>query len=105
MLALQDLAFAAGTGYTAINILVVDFYIRYDELKIAPMKWLSWISYARYALQGLAYNEYHGRSFKTASSIVTGLPGRLPETSQISIMSDTEGMQQHVVQVVGQLIS
>lgn len=66
-----------GTGYTALCILVIDFFIRYDSLKVLPMQWLSWISFPRYAIQGMAFEEYNNVNFTRPGSIVTGLPGIL----------------------------
>ena len=69
------MAFVSGVGYTALGILLVDFFITYSQLKIPPMKWLSWIAYPRYAMQALAYNEYSGVTFAESGSVVAGLPG------------------------------
>lgn len=74
-LCLQDIAFVMGVGYTALSILLVDFFITYSELKVPPAQWASWISYTRYSMQGLVYNEYNNRNFSMPGSIVTGLPG------------------------------
>lgn len=72
---MQDVAFALGVAYTAMCVLVTDFFITYSELRILPMKWLSWISFTRYALQGLTNLEYGNTEFAQPGSIITGLPG------------------------------
>ncbi|KAK9791189.1 hypothetical protein WJX73_005888 [Symbiochloris irregularis] len=71
----QDVAFALGVAYVSLCVLVTDFFINYSELKILPAKWVSWISFTRYALQGLARLQYDNTVFAEPGSIINGLPG------------------------------
>ena len=53
----QDIAFVLATSYVAISILLGGFYIPIEMITIAPLRWLSYLSYPRYTLNGLARND------------------------------------------------
>ena len=59
----QDLAYVLATGYVAASILVSGFFIQIAQLKVAPMRWISYLSYPRYAVQGIAQIELSGVIF------------------------------------------
>ena len=46
---LQDIAYVLATGYVGLSILLSGFFVRPSQLKIAPLLWLSYISYPRWA--------------------------------------------------------
>jgi len=43
----QDLAYVLATGYVAISILLSGFYLRIDDMKLALMRGLSYLSYTK----------------------------------------------------------
>ena len=45
--ALQDIAYVLATGYVGLSILLSGFFVRPSQLKVAPLLWLSYISYPR----------------------------------------------------------
>ena len=47
MLTMQDMAYVLATGYVSMCILLSGVFIRKTEYKVAPMNWLSYISYTR----------------------------------------------------------
>ena len=51
------------TGYVASSILMSGFYIRIQDMKVSVMRGLSYLSYTKYAMQGVARLELLGRSF------------------------------------------
>jgi ATP-binding cassette, subfamily G (WHITE), member 2 len=53
----QDLAFVLAVSYVAISILLGGFYAPLTDIKIAPLRWLSYLSYPRYTFQGMVRNE------------------------------------------------
>ena len=48
---LQDIAYVLATGYVGLSILLSGFFVRPSQLKVAPLLWLSYISYPRWATQ------------------------------------------------------
>ena len=44
---MQDMAYVLATGYVSLCILLSGVFIRKSEYKVAPMDWLSYISYTR----------------------------------------------------------
>ena len=44
---LQDMAYVLATGYVGLSILLSGFFVRPSQLKVAPLLWLSYISYPR----------------------------------------------------------
>ena len=50
---LQDIAYVLATGYVGLSILLSGFFVRPSQLKVAPLLWLSYISYPRWANQSL----------------------------------------------------
>lgn len=65
---LQDLAYVLATGYVAASILVSGFFIQLKQLRVAPMRWLSYLSYPRYAVSGIAQLELAGVTFYPPSA-------------------------------------
>ncbi|CAL5218719.1 g432 [Coccomyxa viridis] len=59
----QDIAYVLATGYVGLSILLSGFFVRPSQLKIAPLLWLSYISYPRWCFAGLAQNEEGGRLY------------------------------------------
>ncbi len=47
---MQDIAYVLATGYVGLSILLSGFFVRPSQLKIAPLLWLSYISYPRWAM-------------------------------------------------------
>lgn len=65
---LQDLAYVLATGYVAASILVSGFFIQLKALRVAPMRWISYLSYPRYAVAGIAQLELAGVTFYPPST-------------------------------------
>ena len=71
---MQDMAYVLATGYVASSILLSGFYIRIKAIKIGFIRALSWLSYTKYAMQGMGRIELHNRSWdpSTCSSSAAG---------------------------------
>lgn len=50
----QDLAYVLATGYVAASILLSGFYLRIDDMKLAVMRGLSYLSYTKCVPQSVA---------------------------------------------------
>ena len=59
----QDMAYMNAVGYSTLGVLLMGFWVRIQHIKIAPLRWLSFIFYQRWALQGFSHNELAGRKF------------------------------------------
>ena len=46
--------------YVSLSLLVAGFFVQLSHLTIAPMHWLSFVSYPRFAITGLSRLELHG---------------------------------------------
>ena len=60
---LQDMAYVLATGYVASSILLSGFYLRIKDIKIGFIRALSWLSYTKYAMQGVGRVELAGRTW------------------------------------------
>ena len=49
--------------YVSLSLLVAGFFVQLSHLTIAPMHWLSFISYPRFAITGLSRLELHGVNY------------------------------------------
>ncbi|BDA42962.1 ABC transporter G family member 22 [Coccomyxa sp. Obi] len=56
----QDLAYVLATGYVAASILLSGFYLRIDDMKLAVMRGLSYLSYTKYAMEAVSKLELSG---------------------------------------------
>ncbi|KAK9834135.1 hypothetical protein WJX81_001128 [Elliptochloris bilobata] len=75
LVAIQDLAYILATGYVALSLLLAGFYLRVGEFKLRPLVWLSYISYPRWTLQGMARVELGGHVFNPPGCVAEGMPG------------------------------
>ena len=53
----QDVAYVMAIGYVSLSILLGGFYIRVSEISNLGLRYMSYLSYPRFTLQGLAINE------------------------------------------------
>lgn len=53
----QDVAYVLAIAYVSLSILLGGFYIRISEVPFKVLRYMSYLSYPRFALQGLAINE------------------------------------------------
>lgn len=67
------------TGYVAVSILLGGFYIRIREIKLAPLRWLSNLSYPLFTMQGLSRLELSGIKYRPAGCIAAGMAGATDE--------------------------
>ena len=51
----------------ATSILLSGFYIRIKDMKVSVMRGLSYLSYTKYAMQGVSRLELAGRLFDSSS--------------------------------------
>ena len=59
----QDIAFATGIGSAALGALLMGYLVRIKRIPSAPLKWLSYLVFHRWAFSGLTWAEMHGRRF------------------------------------------
>ena len=55
------------TAYVACSILWSGFYIRIADMKVSLMRGLSWLSYTKYAMMGVARVELQDRVYDTTA--------------------------------------
>ena len=55
------------TGYVASSILLSGFYLRIKDIKIGFIRALSWLSYTKYAMQGVGRVELAGRTWDSST--------------------------------------
>ena len=66
-------ATAVAGRYVSVSILLAGFFVRFEALKIAPIRWLSFLSYPRFAIAGLSTLELEGINFyPTSASLAAG---------------------------------
>jgi ATP-binding cassette, subfamily G (WHITE), member 2 len=53
----QDVAYVISIAYVSLSILLSGFYIRASDIPFRILRWMSYLSYPRYAFQGLAMVE------------------------------------------------
>lgn len=68
----QDLAYVLATSYVATSILVSGFYIRIRDMRVSIMRGLSYLSYTKYAMQGVSRLELSGRRFDDTNCPAAG---------------------------------
>ena len=56
----QDLAYVLATGYVAASILLSGFYLRARDMSLTAMRGLSYLSYTKYAMEGVSQIELRG---------------------------------------------
>jgi len=71
----QDLAFVLAVSYVAISILLGGFYAPLKDIKIAPLRWMSYLSYPRYTFQGMVRNELFQDRYRPQGCLSTALLG------------------------------
>jgi len=71
----QDLAFVLAVSYVAISILLGGFYAPLKDIKIAPLRWLSYLSYPRYTFQGMVRNELLPDKYRPQGCLSNALLG------------------------------
>ena len=71
----QDLAFVLAVSYVAISILLGGFYAPLKDIKIAPLRWLSYLSYPRYIFQGMVRNELMPDKYRPQGCLSSALLG------------------------------
>ena len=56
-------SYVAVSRYVSLSLLVAGFFVQLSHLAIAPMHWLSFVSYPRFAITGLSRLELHGVNY------------------------------------------
>jgi hypothetical protein len=59
----QDLAYVLATGYVASSILLSGFLLRTQDMKLPVMRWMSYASYTKYAMEGVSRLELAGMTW------------------------------------------
>eukprot|EP00884_Botryococcus_braunii_P017815 jgi/Botrbrau1/4717/Bobra.0218s0033.2 len=70
----MDLAFMLSCFYSSISFVLAGFYYRISLMKIAPMRWLSTLMYARWVMVGLARVQLEGVQFYYPTGCDVGKP-------------------------------
>ncbi|GIL43410.1 hypothetical protein Vafri_1186 [Volvox africanus] len=85
----QDTAFMVAIAWTAVNILMSNYLIRYDDMsQIWLTKVLRWFSVMMWTFQGMAAAEYRNQFYSCASGfgtpVLATLPSYLPGNPAVS---------------------
>lgn len=76
---MQDAAFTITSSYVSMSLLLCGFYIRVKDMPLSFIKGLTWATFSKYTLQGLAHNEFQDRDWSdTTSTCSTQTPRRAP---------------------------
>ncbi|GAX73384.1 hypothetical protein CEUSTIGMA_g837.t1 [Chlamydomonas eustigma] len=107
----QDTAFMLGIAWTAVNLLLSNFFISYDQMYFYGLSQLRWISATNFCFEGMAQVELLGGNFDCSggisSSEVTLLPKLLPNTTLVNstaVQSAIESKQPGCVASVDSLL-
>jgi hypothetical protein len=65
----QDVAFMVAIGWTALNLLLSNFFITFDQLTLKPFSQLRYLSAMGYAFEGLTRAELSGRTYNCSSGM------------------------------------
>lgn len=63
----QDLAYVLATGYVASSILLAGFYMRIGDMNLQFLRYFSYLSYTKYAMEGVAHLELRGMLYPGCS--------------------------------------
>jgi hypothetical protein len=84
----QDLAFMISIAWTAVNLLMSNFFITYDQMGLNWLSQLRWLSAMGYSFDGLAQLELRGALYDCSGglpeSVISLLPGLLPNTTLVT---------------------
>jgi len=94
----QDIAFMLAIAWTAVNLLMSNFFIMYDQMTLSWLSQLRWVSAMGYAFDGLAQLELSGDMYNCSSGapggVVQLLPQLLPNTTLLSSQLVTQQLQE-----------
>ena len=62
----QDAAFMLAIAFTAMNILLSNFFIPFEMIELSWVSWLRWLSAMGYTWNGLTKLEFQNRDFSCA---------------------------------------
>ena len=65
----QDMAFMVAIAFTALNMLMSNFFIPFEQIELNWVAWLRWLSAMGYAWNGVTKIEFQNRDFSCAAGI------------------------------------
>ncbi|KAL6756257.1 ABC-2 type transporter-domain-containing protein [Haematococcus lacustris] len=74
----QDMAFMMAIAWTAVNLLMSNFFIMYSQMAFNWLSQLRWISAMGYAFGGLAQEELRHAAYNCSQGIAPGIVSLLP---------------------------
>jgi ATP-binding cassette subfamily G (WHITE) protein 2 len=78
----QDMAFMIAIAFTAVNILLSNFFIPFDLIEFDWISWLKWVSAMGYTWNGITKIEFQNRNFtcsEGAGILIPDLQGAINE--------------------------
>ena len=89
----QDIAYVLAVAYVTVSILLGGFYIRIFEIPFAILRYVSFLSYPRFTLQGLAINEMKDDVYKPQGCLSASLLGATKAEIDNLVNNDTQAEQ------------
>ncbi|KAG1673764.1 hypothetical protein FOA52_002333 [Chlamydomonas sp. UWO 241] len=84
----QDAAFMLSIAWTAVNLLMSNFFITYDQMRLNWLSQLRWLSAMGYTFDGLAQLELMGALYNCSggapNAVIDLLPALLPNTTLVT---------------------
>jgi hypothetical protein len=84
----QDLAYVLATGYVASSILLSGFYMRIADMRLYTLRFLSYLSYTKYAMEGVSKMELSGIIYPGCSG--SRLPHGFSAAAQVGLQLHNE---------------
>lgn len=63
----QDTAFMVAITFTAVNVIVSNFFILFDSIALSGVRWLQYISAMGYTFNGAIKLEFQGHNYSCAT--------------------------------------
>lgn len=93
----QDLAFMLSISWTAIQLLMSNFFITFTSVRLYGITQLRWISAMYYAFEGVALTEFQGMSYRCNQGLsdasIASLKMLLPKTKFLSMPLFVNGLK------------
>lgn len=70
----QDMAFMVAIAFTAVNILLSNFFIPFELIEFSWVSWLRWVSAMGYTWNGITKIEFENRNFTCADGVGVLIP-------------------------------
>jgi len=89
----QDIAYVLAVAYVTVSILLGGFYIRIFEIPFAILRYISFLSYPRFTLQGLAINEMRDDVYRPQGCLSASMLGATKAEIDALVSNDTQAEQ------------